>query len=302
MDARPRRMASPATVPQRATRDRLRRVLQPDARREDPQGRARQGDRRARRDATVRRRRGATRLSPRRLDPYRVRADRRARRLAAVPAGGARCVPRPDPERELKRTAPPSRRDHQDRQLARPSAAGRGRLAPTQPDTAERHPRTQTRRQAPRCPSPGRAERPSAPRTLARARVPRQAPHDRRGRGRPRTRRALLGARDDGVDAWSTARRGERTDETTRGATRENTVSSPTRPRSTPENGSAPHFAHTVMRHQPAYMSRDKDVDDSRCAPPAEPTPQTAGRPPLPLTRPNPYECCIYERQVGDGA
>ena len=48
-------------------------------------------------------------------------------------------------------------------------------------------------------------------------------------------------------------------------------MSSPTGPRSTPENGSAPHFAHTVMRHQPAHMSRDKDVDDSRCAPPAEP-------------------------------
>jgi len=58
-------------------------------------------------------------------------------------------ISRPDPERELKRTAPPPRRDHQDRQLARPPAAGRGRLAPTQPDTPEHHPRTQTRRQEP---------------------------------------------------------------------------------------------------------------------------------------------------------
>jgi hypothetical protein len=31
------------------------------------------------------------------------------------------------------------------------------------------------------------------------------------------------------------------------------------------------------MRHQPAHMSRDTDVDDSRCAPLAELTPQTAG-------------------------
>jgi hypothetical protein len=65
----------------------------------------------------------------------------------------------------------------------------------------------------------------------------------------------------------------------------------PTGPRPTPENGSAPHFAHTVMRHQPAYMSRDKDVDDSRCAPPAEPNPANSGTDhPCALTRPNPYE------------
>jgi transposase len=84
------------------------------------------------------------------------------------------------------------------------------------------HPRTQTRRQAPRCASASRAEQPSAPRTLARARGPRQAPHGRRRRGRPRTRRALLGARDDGVDTRSTLgeesapakRREERTERT----------------------------------------------------------------------------------------
>jgi hypothetical protein len=92
-------------------------------------------------------------------------------------------------------------------------------------------------------------------------------------RGRARARRTLLGARDDGVAAPATARRGERTGATTRGATRENTVSSPHRPRSTPENGTAPHLAHPVMRHQPAHMSRDTDVDDSRCAPPADPNP-----------------------------
>ena len=56
------------------------------------------------------------------------------------------------------------------------------------------------------------------------ARGSRQAPHDRRCRRRARTRRALLGARDDGVAAASTARRGKRTGATTRGATRENTL------------------------------------------------------------------------------
>ena len=60
-------------------------------------------------------------------------------------------------------------------------------------------------------------------------------------------------------------------------------MSSPNRPRSTPENGSAPHFAYPVMRPQPAHMSRDTDVDDSRCAPPAEPEPRKQrGDSPLP--------------------
>jgi transposase len=111
-------------------------------------------------------------------------------------------------------------------------------------------------------------ERPQAARTLERARGPRQAALDRRGRRRARTRRTLLGARDDEVTTPPTARRGERTGAPTRGATRGNTVSSPNRPRSTPENGPAPHLAHPVMRHQPAHMSRDTAVDDSRCAPP----------------------------------
>jgi transposase len=47
-------VASPAAVPKRAARDRVRRVLRPDAGREDQEGRARQGDRRARRHASVR--------------------------------------------------------------------------------------------------------------------------------------------------------------------------------------------------------------------------------------------------------
>jgi hypothetical protein len=33
-----------------------------------------------------------------------------------------------------------------------------------------------------------------------------------------------------------------------------------------------------VMRHQPAHMSRDTNVDDSRCAPAAEPEPANSGR------------------------
>jgi hypothetical protein len=38
---------------------------------------------------------------------------------------------------------------------------------------------------------------------------------------------------------------------------------------STLESGSASHFAHPVMRSQPAHISRDPRVDDSRRAPPA---------------------------------
>ena len=70
-------------------------------------------------------------------------------------------------------------------------------------------------------------------------------------------------------------------------------MSSPNGPRSTPENGTAPHLAHPVMRHQPAHMSRDTDVDDSRCAPPAEPEPRKQrGRiTPARLTGRTPYEC-----------
>src|SRR5437763_10224529 len=46
------------------------------------------------------------------------------------------------------------------------------------------------------------------------------------------------------------------------------------------------------MRHQPAHMSRDTNVDDSRCAPPAEPEPANSGRlTPARLTARTPYEC-----------
>ena len=243
--------------------------------------------------AAVRGCRGAACLSPRCLDADGVRVDRRARRLEPVPPRVARPVPRPHPERELKRGAAPSRRDHQDRQRTRTSAPGRGRLAPPAPLALERHAGTQTYRQVPRRTSPSGPQRPPAPRTLARARGPRQAPLDHRGRGRPRARRSLLGTRHDGIAKPATARRGERTGATTRGATRENTGSSPNRPRSTPETGTAPHLAYPVMRHQPAHMSRDTDVDDSRCALPAETrTPQNSGaNTPARLTSRTPYEC-----------
>jgi hypothetical protein len=69
-------------------------------------------------------------------------------------------------------------------------------------------------------------------------------------------------------------------------------ISPPYGPRSTPENGTAPHLAHPVMRHQPAHMSRDPDVDDSRCAPPPTQTPQQPRRiDAARLTAHTPYEC-----------
>ena len=149
----------------------------------------------------VRRCRRAARLSPRRLHADGVRVDRRARRLEPVPPRVARPVPRPHPERELKRGAAPPRRDHQGRQHhARRlliEAAWHQRRPPRLSVTLERR----RDRQAPRRASPSRPQRPPAARTLARARGPRQAPHDRRGRRRARARRTLLGARDDGVAA-----------------------------------------------------------------------------------------------------
>ena len=63
--------------------------------------------------------------------------------------------------------APPARRDHQDRQLARAPASDRSRLASTQRPAFERHAGTQTRRQVPRRASPSGLERPQAARTLA---------------------------------------------------------------------------------------------------------------------------------------
>jgi hypothetical protein len=116
----------------------------------------------------------------------------------------------------------------------------------------------------------------------------RQAPHDRGGRRRPRTRRTLLGARDDGVAATinGSAKRAHRRNDA-RSDPREH-CEQPHGPRSTPENGTAPHFAHPVMRHQPAHMSRDTNVDDSRCAPLAEPHPAHCGaNHPCALDRPH---------------
>ena len=74
-----------------------------------------------------------------------------------------------------------------------------------------------------------------------------------------------------------TVRRGERSGETTRGATRESSTSSPTGRRPILESGTTPHLAHPVMRSQPAHISRDTDVDTSRCAPPAETKPANSG-------------------------
>ena len=160
---------------------------------------------RARRERAVRRCRRAARLSARRLHADGVRAHRRARRLASVPAAVAGAVSRSHPERELERRAAPARRDHKGRQLARASSAGRGRLAPPPTFASKRHARAQTHRQAPRCARSGRAQRPPPARTLAGARGPRQAAHDHRRRRRARARRTLLGAGNDGLAAPSTA-------------------------------------------------------------------------------------------------
>ncbi len=160
----------------------------------------------------VRRCRREARLSPRRLYPDGVRVDRRARRLEQVPSRLAWAVSRSHPQRKLERGATSPRRDHQSRQLARPSPSGRSRLAPTPPSALERHTGAQTHRQVARSASASGPQRPPAARTLASARAPRQAPHDRRGRRRARIGRAPLGARDDGVAAATngSARRAHR--------------------------------------------------------------------------------------------
>ncbi len=118
---------------------------------------------------------------------------------STVPAAVARPVPRPDPERGLERRASPPGRDHEDRQHARPPAAGRGGLAPAPHAARERCARAPPAGPTGRRPCARRSERPPPPRPLARARRTRQATHDRRGRRRTRARRALLGAGDDGV-------------------------------------------------------------------------------------------------------
>ncbi len=256
-------------------------------------GRARQGDRRARRERAVRRCRRAARLSPRRLHADGVRVDRRARRLEQVPARVARPVPRPHPERELKRGAAPPRRDHQDRQHARAPAAGRGRLAPTPPAalsvTLERRRTGKSARRA----SPSRPQRPPAARTLARARGPRQAPHDRRGRRRPRARRTLLGARDDGVAATrnGSARRAHRRNDA-RSDPREHceqpnraTLDARERHRS---SSRTPGHAAPTRAYESRHRRRRQPVRSPRRT---EPRKQRGRITPARLTGRTPYEC-----------
>jgi len=98
VDADARCVASPAAVRGRSARDRLRRVLRPDARREKPTRHTRQGDQRACRHTTLRQCRGAAHLSARRLDADGIRVDGRAWRLAPVPAAVARAVSRSHPK------------------------------------------------------------------------------------------------------------------------------------------------------------------------------------------------------------
>lgn len=156
---------------------------------------------------TKTRRRRAARLPAWRLDPYRTRAHRRARRLGALQAAVTRPLPRPDAERGLHRRAPTARRD-EDRQHTRTPAAGRGCLAPAPAAARE----CSTRAPAAGTPGAGagprRRKRPPSARALARPRGSREAAHGRRGRGRARARRSLLGTGDDEV-ARSPQRPGE---------------------------------------------------------------------------------------------
>ena len=130
---------------------------------------ARQGDRRARRGAAIRRDRRSTRLPARRLDADGLRVDGRARRLEEVPPPVARALSWTDPERGLKRCAASPRSDHQDRQHPRPSAPGRGSLAPATPAAHERYARTTPERQACCRSGSGRSQRAPSPRPPARA-------------------------------------------------------------------------------------------------------------------------------------
>jgi transposase len=76
-----------------------------------------------------------------------------------------------------------------------------------------------------------------------------------------------------------TARRGERTGENDARSDPRERSEQPLIGGHARRQRSAPllNFAYPVMRHQPAHMSRDTDVDDSRCAPPAEPNPRKHG-------------------------
>jgi hypothetical protein len=108
--------------------------------------------------------------------------------------------------------------------------------------------------------------------------------HDRRGRRRPRARRPLLGTRNHGIatnrqrlgeESAPAQRREERPAVELRAALLQATLDFRERHRSSSRT--------PVMRLQPAHISRDTDVDNSRCAPPAENNgPQTAGLPALP--------------------
>jgi hypothetical protein len=118
------------------------------------------------------------------LDADRDRLVRRGRRLAALHRLNDRGLPRVGALGILLRGTTGPRRNHQDRQRARPAAAGRGRLAP--PPTAAHQPGPRpTRRRATRCgPRPSRGREPAAAPALVPARGARQAPHDLRRRRR----------------------------------------------------------------------------------------------------------------------
>ena len=166
LDARARRVAAPAAVREPAARARVRRVLRRGAAGEDAPRRARR-----RRSPSSPRRRRSPRSSGRLCCLRGVSTltalalDGRARRLDAVPAAVARPVPRPDPERGLDRREAPPGRDHQDRQHARPPAAGRGGLAPATAAARERRARAAPARTAGRGPGSSRPQRPPPPRT-----------------------------------------------------------------------------------------------------------------------------------------
>ena len=272
---------------ERAARDRVRRVLRPDARREDQEGRARQGDHRARREPpyvdVVERLvclRGVSTLTAFALtvelgDWNRFRPESLGPFLGLTPSENS------SGERRRQGAITKAGNRHARRLLI--EAAWHQRRPSRSSVTLERR----RSRQAARRASPGRPQRPPAARTLARARGPRQAPHDRRGRRRPRTRRTLLGTRNDGVAPPPTARRGERTGATTRGATRENTASSPNRPRSTPEerhrsSSRTPGHAAPTRAYESRHKRRRQPVRSPRRSGPA-----AAGDTPLRVDRPH---------------
>jgi hypothetical protein len=117
--------------------------------------------------------------------------------------------------------------------------------------------------------------------------------HALESRGKPRSIVAVAVARELAGHCWAlaTMELPPRPNGSARRAHRRNDARSNPREHCERENGPAPHFAHPVMRHQPAHMSRDPDVDDSRCAPPLTPTQQQPGRHDAArLTRPTPYE------------